>query len=197
MPVYPVDPSLLRVDLRDLGWDAAYEWRDLLYFEPYGVRYDAADQLDRPLRKLAHETYDLTVSLDAPSVRGDWFIDAATRGPLFDLLQKTDGRDRRTPQFDLNLADDPIARVVRLYREFTIDPRVASAELGLATEDELKTRLTSDTDGLRKALGQPITRSRWAGEDGDALFAEFVRSLKLGVPRITQTERSGASRTPR
>jgi Protein kinase domain len=198
VPVYPVDPSgsLLRVDLRDLGWDAAYEWHDLLSVEPYGVRYDASGQVDRPLRKLAHETYDLTVSLDTPSVRGDWFIDAAIRSPLFDLLQKTDGRDRRTPPFELGVADDAIAKVVRLYREGTIDPRVAAAELCLATLAELETRFDSNTVGLRKALGLPISRSRWAEEDGDALFAQFIRSLKLGVPRATQFTRSGTSGMP-
>jgi hypothetical protein len=136
------------------------------------------------------------VSLDAPCVRADWFIDAATRSPLFDLLQKTDGRDRRTPPFDLSVADDPIARVVRLYREGPIDLRLAAAELGLAKAAELETRLTSDTVGLRKALGLPIPRSRWAGEDGDAVFAEFVRGLKLGVPRAVQAANPGSSGKP-
>jgi hypothetical protein len=89
VPVYPVDPSgcLLRVDLRDLGWDAAYEWRDVLNAEPYGVRYDAADQADRPLRKLAHETYCLRSQLSGyKSNRFNWLGKGGSGSCDFDSL---------------------------------------------------------------------------------------------------------------
>ena len=88
VPLHP-EPSgcLLRIDLRDLDWDGAHEWSDLLKVEPYGVRYDAI-QPDEALRKLAREIVHLTTSLDSPCVRGDWFIAAATRAPLYDHLQQ-------------------------------------------------------------------------------------------------------------
>ena len=62
VPVYPVDASgcLLRIDLRDLDWDGAYEWRVLLDAEPYGVRYDSTVTSDESFRKLAREVYALT-----------------------------------------------------------------------------------------------------------------------------------------
>ena len=108
--------TFFAIDLRDLDRSEAYEWRDLLDAEPYGVRYDSTVTTDESLGKLARGIYALTGNLDAPCVRGDSFIDAATRSHLFDLLQETAGRDRRMPPFDLGVDDDPIARVVRLYR---------------------------------------------------------------------------------
>lgn len=188
VPVYPVDASgcLLRIDLRDLDWDAAYEWLDLLDAEPYGVRYDSTVTSDETLRKLAREIYALTASLDSPIVRADWFIEAAMRSPLFDRLQRTAGNDRRTAPFDLTAAADPIARVVRLYQTNTVDARVAAAELGLGTVAVLDSRWPPDKRDVRKAIEESLPRSRWAGEGGHALFADCARALKLGVPRTTQ-----------
>jgi hypothetical protein len=185
VPVHRVDASgcLLRIDLRDLAWDADNEWTDLLKVEPYGVRYDAVHP-DEALRKLARETYALALC-DAPWVRADWFIEAATRAPLFDHLQQL-GKERRTPPFDPADANDPVVRVVQLYQANTVDARVAAAELGLKTVAELDARWPPDMPGHRKALDQPLPRSRWGGDGGPALFADHVRWLKLGVPRATQ-----------
>ncbi len=193
VPVYPVGSSgcLLRIDLRDLAWDSAIEWSLLLQAEPYGVRYDAVHP-DESLRKLARETYALAginSLFDSPIVRADWLIVAASRAPLYDQLQKTDGKGRRTPPFDLSAAGDPIARVVHLYQVNTVDARVAAAELGLGTTGELDARWPPGKAELRKALDEPLPRSRWAGEEGQALFADCVRVLKLGVPRATQVLR--------
>jgi serine/threonine protein kinase len=186
VPVNRVDAAgcLLRIDLRDLAWDADNEWTDLLKVEPYGVRYDAVHP-DEALRKLARATYDLALC-DAPCVRADWFIEAATRAPLFDHLQQIADKERRTPPFDAADANDPVVRVVQLYQANPVDGRVAAAELGLGTVAELDARWPADKPDLRNALNQPLPRSRWAGEDGYALFADYVRTLKLGVPRATQ-----------
>ncbi len=188
VPLYPVDTTscVLRIDLRDLGWDAANEWSDLLKAEPYGVRYDSLVHNDDSLRKLARELCALTVSLDSPSVRADWFIVAATRAPLYDHLLRSNGPGRRTPPFDLGGEDEPVSRVVRLYQEYPIDARVAAAELGLGTVAELDTRWPADKSKIHKALHQLVPRSRWAGEEGQPLFSDAVRTLKLGVPRATQ-----------
>jgi hypothetical protein len=189
--VYPVDSSgcLLRIDLRDLDWNSAYEWRDLLNAEPYGVRYDSRVTSDESLRKLAREIYALTASLDAPIVRGDWFTEAATRSPLFDHLQNTHGNDRRTPPFDLTAAGDAVARVVALYRSNTVDARVAAAELGLGTAAELDSRWPPDKIELRTALDRQVSRNHWAEDNDRGLFADYVCALKLGVPRATHSQR--------
>ena len=188
--VYPVDASgcLLRIDLRDLDWHPAQEWSLLLKAEPYGVRYDAV-QPDESLQKLARETYALAginSLFDAPCVRADWLIATATHAPLFDELQHTDGQGRRTPPFDRTDGNDPVARVVQLYQANAVDARVAAAELGLGTVAELDARWPADKRDMRTALDQPLSRNSWAGEDGRALFADYVRALRLGVPRAIQ-----------
>jgi hypothetical protein len=192
VPVYPVDASgcLLRIDLRDLDWHPAIEWELLLKAEPYGVRHDAVHP-DETLRRLARETYALAginSLFDAPYVRADWFVEAVTRGPLFDQLQRIDGKERRTPPFDLTDGDNAaVARVAELYQANAVDARVAAAELGLGTAEELEARWPREKADLLRALERPLSRGRWAGEDGRALFAEYVKAVRLGVPRATQT----------
>jgi hypothetical protein len=189
VPIYPTDAtgSLLRVDLRDLDWHPAIEWPLLLQAEPYGVRYDAVHP-DETLRKLARETYGLAginSLFDAPCVRADWFIVAASRAPLYDRLLATEGKERRTEPFELTGSDDPLGRVVRLYQA-DVDARVAAAELGLGSVAEMGAGWPPEQAELRNASDQPLPRSRWAGEDGNAVIAEYVRTLKLGVPRAGQ-----------
>jgi hypothetical protein len=189
VPVYPVDSSgcLIRVDLRDLDWADAHEWNDIFKVEPYGVRYDTIATSDESLRKLAREIFALMApSDDSPVVRADWFIAAATCEPLYDRLQEGGGKDRQTAPFDLSAADDPVARVVKLYRERVIDTHVAAAELGLGTASELETRWPADKPDLRKAIEQSLPRSQWAGENGHALFPDYIRALGLGASRATQ-----------
>jgi serine/threonine protein kinase len=188
----PVNPDasgcLLRIDLDDLGWDTANEWFLILQAEPYRVRYDTTIT-EEPVRRLALDIVHLTANTDWPCVRADWFIAAASRAPLYDLLQKSDGQDRRTPPFDLGAADEPLARVVRLYQGNAIDAHVAAAELGLGTAAELEARWPPDKPDLRNALDLTLSRDRWAGDNGPALFADHVRALKLGVPRAAQDRR--------
>ena len=185
-----VDASgcLLRVELRDLDWEPGIEWPLVVRAEPYGVRYNAVNP-DASLRGLAREVYELAGTdpvFETPYVRADWFVVAATRAPLYDQLQGTDAKKRSTPPFDLTGGNDPLARVVRLYQEDSLDARVAAAELGLGTVAELNARWPADKAELRKALDRGLPRGRWAGEDGRAFFAECIRVLKLGVPRARQ-----------
>jgi serine/threonine protein kinase len=186
VPIY-VDSSgyLVRIDLRDLGWHPALEWRTLLRAEPYGVRYDTGNP-DELLRKLARETYALAgvnSLFEAPVVRGDWFIAAASQPPLVNELLQV--KDVKTPVFETTGPDDPLEVVLRVYRK-DLDAAAVAAELGLGTVEEIDALWPPDRAEMRKALDQPLSRSAWAGEDGAALFAESVRALKLGVSRATQ-----------
>ena len=98
VPVYPVDASgcLLRIDLRDLDWYAAYEWRALLDAEPYGVRYDPTVTFDETLRKSSTRDFTLSPGSEAPrcSHRAGRLVHRGghPRLPLYDRLQRTTAR---------------------------------------------------------------------------------------------------------
>jgi tetratricopeptide (TPR) repeat protein len=75
----PIDPArtVFRIDLRDYQWNERV-WQVVLAVNPYGVRRDSA---------AAGACRDLT-QCEQPSVRGDWFVAAASRPPLYhDILQ--------------------------------------------------------------------------------------------------------------
>jgi len=70
-------PTLLRIDLRDYKWSAAV-WDKLAAADPYGLTH--ADPDSRELCSAA--------GCSLPYVRGDWFVAAASRPPLYhEILQ--------------------------------------------------------------------------------------------------------------
>lgn len=74
-----VDPArtILRIDLRDVKWTAKI-WDRVLGAYPYGI------QMNTPSSRLCAELTECPL----PSVRGDWFVSAASRPPLYhDVLQ--------------------------------------------------------------------------------------------------------------
>jgi tetratricopeptide (TPR) repeat protein len=64
--------TILRVDLRDYQWNER-TWERIVARNPYGVRYDHA----------AAEACRDAARCDLPYVRGDWFVAAAARPPLY------------------------------------------------------------------------------------------------------------------
>jgi hypothetical protein len=66
------DRVVLRIDLRDYLWDEGV-WQAILDHYPYGLRYDGA---------VAASITEMT-ACDLPLVRADWFVDAASRPPLY------------------------------------------------------------------------------------------------------------------
>ncbi len=75
----PVDPNqtILRIDLRDYKWNDRV-WNRILSANPYGV------DIGTPSSKYCSEATDCPL----PYVRGDWFVAAASRPPLYhDVLQ--------------------------------------------------------------------------------------------------------------
>lgn len=108
----PIDAAktVLRIDLRDLEWDAAM-WEHILGANPYGVTYADA---------VATACYAMTKT-SLPHVRGDWFVHAASRPPLYhDVLRlpKTDALLERRLHVDvaknLSLAAGRAGRFQRL-----------------------------------------------------------------------------------
>jgi hypothetical protein len=77
MPV-PIDlgKTILRIDIRDFEWTAAI-WDEILKQTPYGVTY--------PKSTTARACYNLT-QCSLPYVRGDWFVFAASKPPLYHLI---------------------------------------------------------------------------------------------------------------
>ena len=74
----PVDPhkTVLRIDLRHYKWNENGAWRWLLSFYPYRLIYSFP---------AARFCYDQTGS-PLPHLRGDWFVAAATRPPLYHFI---------------------------------------------------------------------------------------------------------------
>jgi hypothetical protein len=76
LPV-PVDAAgtVLRIDLRDYGWTPD-TWNTIVSFYPYGVRHKGTTA----------ETIATSTGSEQPLVRGDWFLFAAARPPLYDQV---------------------------------------------------------------------------------------------------------------
>jgi mono/diheme cytochrome c family protein len=75
-----VNRTILRIDLRDYEWTEQI-WNRLTNANPYAVRYSTTS---------AGNCYNMTRST-VPFIRGDWFVFAASRPPLYhDILQLPD-----------------------------------------------------------------------------------------------------------
>jgi tetratricopeptide (TPR) repeat protein/mono/diheme cytochrome c family protein len=70
----PIDPArtVYRIDLRDYGWDRA-TWKAILAASPYGILADGP----------AARSCTQATGCKLPFVRGDWFVAAASRPPLY------------------------------------------------------------------------------------------------------------------
>ncbi len=81
----PIDQAgtIFNVDLRELGWDEAQLWKEILKVYPYGLKH--SQHPDEAMRELAQDVYHMTGS-DMPYLRADWFIATAARPPLYHTL---------------------------------------------------------------------------------------------------------------
>lgn len=74
---------VLRIDLRDFGWDKNNQWATLLRAYPYGLQHNKSR--DPAIQQMANEVTELSGS-GMPCVRLDWFIDSATRPTSYKAL---------------------------------------------------------------------------------------------------------------
>jgi mono/diheme cytochrome c family protein len=83
--VRPIDKAeaILAIDLRTIGWDRPDRFRELLKRYPYALKHDP-DQ-DRELADLARDVAMLA-GTPLPYVRADWFVNTASRPPLYETL---------------------------------------------------------------------------------------------------------------
>jgi serine/threonine protein kinase len=80
------EQTILRIDLRDYQWTER-QWEALLAEYPYGPKGDAVKQL--------------------PFVRGDWFVAAASRPPLYTLLLDLPNSERELEKLlHINVEDN-------------------------------------------------------------------------------------------
>jgi len=84
--------SILRIDLRDYQWTDA-TWARVLAQNPYGVKLN---------NKKSQALYGSFVGQQIPHVRGDWFVFAASRPPLYHDILDLPGGDGK-PGADLAL----------------------------------------------------------------------------------------------
>jgi serine/threonine-protein kinase len=80
------DQTIMAVDIRRLGWHDRDVWSAILRRYPYGLKFtNRAD--DEELRGLAAELAQLVDdSVGLPDIRADWFIDSASRPPLYHAI---------------------------------------------------------------------------------------------------------------
>lgn len=78
------EQTVFRIDLRRLGWDAA-TWTWLIDQYPYGVHYHNGD--DSRLANLDEQIDHLSGS-HLCWMRADWFVNAATRPPIYDRFAR-------------------------------------------------------------------------------------------------------------
>jgi hypothetical protein len=98
---------ILRVDLRDFGWDA-YIWKQIIAAYPYGVK-------PRHLTGEIAQIYALS-GAELPYVRVDWFVANASISPLYETILKLPKnvaeleRDKLFVDVNRNLANERALR---------------------------------------------------------------------------------------
>jgi WD40 repeat protein/mono/diheme cytochrome c family protein len=179
----PIDPAktVLRIDLRWYLWDAA-TWNRVLGEYPYGVLDDTASA----------RAVIVGTATKVPVVRGDWFVAAASRAPLYyDLLQVPQNLAELERQLrvdaNLNIQQDRVARVgfngsgvSRNNRVLERHPSVHGAYWRTYDFDEPPVNLTDRAAGNQLPdrrnvfafpLGPGLVESPFQHAGGEAIFA--------------------------
>jgi hypothetical protein len=186
------DASLLRLDLRRLGWLPEHQWEAIIRRNPYSLRFKTGDL--EPGVRAAGSTIAKLLDTDlTPYLLADWFIAAASAEPLAtDLLKLTFEDDAAVQRQYASIRDNALLNQLSdQYAATPVDLRRASLELGLSDTERLKDLLLGK-DELTKRLGLSawlkdgtISRSHWLRFDLEAApFAELATELKLGIRRI-------------
>lgn len=111
VPPRPIDPhkTIFRVDVRDLGWDDGV-WEAIIDANPYSVKMNDDDLDTKFCLSATH--------CQIPHVRGDWFVAAASRPPLYHTVLQVPGTmkellKQRFPGIDLekDIKQESVVRV--------------------------------------------------------------------------------------
>lgn len=77
--------TVMAVDIRRLGWLERDVWNEILRVYPYGLKFTR--RREAALRRLAEELDRIAGDdVGLPYIRADWFVDQASRPPLYHTL---------------------------------------------------------------------------------------------------------------
>ena len=102
-----IDPTktILRIDLRHYKWNENDAWLRVIAADPYRVTYSHA---------AAKSCYAMTKS-ELPHVRADWFVFAASRPPLYNLILGLPDKPDEMLKFEKERLGVDVARSLRDY----------------------------------------------------------------------------------
>ncbi|MBX3438718.1 MAG: c-type cytochrome, partial [Planctomycetaceae bacterium] len=166
--------TLLRINLLDLGWDAA-KWDAIVATDPYAVSVETEDG-----RAVSDQT-----GTPVPHVRADWFVSRASRAPLYyklleipDTLNELARRSEIGVDIARNIASD---RVVR----------AAFVRSGVSDNNRMFERHKTPFGGFwlsydfASSIGRQNVLEHPLGPDGDDSFdhdgGEIIFSLPNGL----------------
>jgi hypothetical protein len=172
-----IDPHqvLFRIDLADLGWDAAIEWHKVAAQYRYGLRPTGEPQAT------LHQQIEEQTQDPIPCVRADWFVAALTRPPL-----AGDNRLLRKPASEF---PESVRLLARHYAAQALDLEAGARELGVADPRTVRELIAHEETlqqefGLAPWLrGETIRREWWEGDRNFlSPYQELARRLQLGKP---------------
>lgn len=129
------DQTILRIDLRELGWDEHGKWKLITTKYPYGLVFDNHD--DPELRETAREIYEGT-GTKLPAIRADWFIRFGAAPPLYhDLLDLPSGPHADTRLEELlgvdverDIRDNRVQRAAFIQSNVSLHNRLVDRHVG-------------------------------------------------------------------
>lgn len=188
---------LLVVDLRDLGWDERNLWNEILKLYPYGLSHETSPK-DDEFRETAAQVYEMTTS-KVPAVRVDWFIDNASRPPLYHTLL---GLPNTVAELEKSLRVDPATDFLRNKLA-----RAGFAESGVSRHNRLVDRhialygaywksydfAKSETKGnlFQFPLGPEFTGNPFPNQVFEHAGGEIIFNLPNGLQGYLLTDAKG------
>ena len=103
----PIDPTktILRIDLRHYKWNENEAWSRIVAADPYRVTYTHA----------AAQTCYLLTKSELPHARADWFVFAASRPPLYNLILGLPDKPDEMLKFEKERLGVDVARNLQDY----------------------------------------------------------------------------------
>lgn len=173
-----IDPEqiIFRLDLEELDWRPATEWRQVISTYRYGLSMEGEETLSALHRQVAHWTQD-----PIPVVRADWFVFALTRPPL--------AGSKGLLNVPTNGLPDAVRDLGRVYAGQTLDLDDCARELGL-NDPKALSELILDRENLQQEFGlapllqgESIRREWWESElNLFSPYQEVARLLRIGKP---------------
>ncbi len=140
---------ILNIDLRAYGWNA-HDWNEIERAYPYGVQHAEDDALSEVESEIAKLT-----GTRLPVIRGDWFVAAASRPPLYDRLLRVPAN---LPELEAKLG----VQLEKNFDEGTLQ-RGGLITSGVSRHNRLVERHRTPF-GAHAGRAMTSRPARWAGE---------------------------------